>query len=83
MVTSPSGILTNVIEEYDGRLWQKNDMVFQSTDHSFRAPLFTAYKCFHGHAIDTYLFDLIILWIINIFLLIILVDGRLAQWMRK
>lgn len=83
LVTSPSGILTNVIEEYDSRLWQKNDMVFQSTDDSFRAPLFTAYKCFRGHAIDTYLFDLIILWIINIVLLTILVDGRLGRWMRK
>ncbi len=83
LVTSPSGILSEVITEYDGRLWQKNDQVFQNTDESFRAPLYSAYKTFCGMMIDTYLFDVIIIWVINAVLLIVLLDGHVAEWMRK
>ncbi len=83
LVTSPSGILTEVITEYDGRLWQKNDMVFQSTDKAFKAPLFSAYKTFCGVMIDTYIFDLVVIWLINLLLLIVLLDGRLGRALRK
>lgn len=83
LVTNPSGLLSDVIIEYDGRLWQKNDVVFQNTDKAFRAPLYTSYKNLRGYLMDTYLFDTIILWVINLILLLILLDGRLGRWMLK
>ena len=83
LVTSPSGILSEVITEYDGRLWQKNDQVFQNTEKAFKAPLYSAYKKIGGVMIDTYIFDLIVIWLINIALLIVLLDGHLASWLRK
>lgn len=83
LVCNPSGLLSDVIIERDNRLWQKNDMVFQNTDKSFTAPLFTSYKNFYGHLIDTYLFDTIVIWVINLVLFIILIDGRFGKWMRK
>lgn len=82
LVTSPSGILSEVIKEYDGRLWQKNDQVFQNTDQAFRAPLYSSYKNIHGFMIDTYLFDVFMIWVLNLALLLILLDGRLGRWMR-
>ena len=83
LVCNPSGLLSDVVIERNNRLWQKNDMEFQNTDKAFGAPLFTSYKNFHGHLIDTYLFDTIILWVINLILFIILIDGRLGKWMRS
>ena len=83
LVTSPSGILSEVITEYNGRLWQKNDQVFQNTEKAFKAPLYSAYKKIGGVMIDTYIFDLIVIWLINIALLIVLLDGHLASWFRK
>ncbi len=83
LVTNPSGILSDVIIEHNGRLWQKNDVVFQNTDKAFRAPLYTSYKNLRGHLIDTYLFDLIIIWVLNLILLLILLNGRLGRWMLK
>lgn len=83
LVTSPSGILTEVITEYDGRLWQKNDQVFQNTEESFRAPFYSSYKTFCGVMIDTYLFDVLVIWVINGVLLMFLLDGRVASWLRK
>ena len=83
LVCNPSGLLSDVIIERDNRLWQKNDMVFQNTDKSFSAPLYTSYKSFNGHLIDTYLFDTIVIWVLNLILFIILIDGRLGKWMRK
>ena len=83
LVCNPSGLLSDVVIERNNRLWQKNDMVFQNTDKAFGAPLYTSYKNFHGYLIDTYLFDTIILWVINLILFIILIDGRLGKWMRS
>lgn len=83
LVTNPSGMLTEVVMEHDGRLWQKNDFVFQDTDKAFGAPLYSPYKVVLGMKIDTYVFCLIIMWVINLAFLALLMDGRLAQWMRK
>ena len=82
-VTNQSGVLSaEIIKEYDGRLWQMNDQVFQETDKALGAPLFSPYKCFWGEKIDTYLFDLLVIWALNLFFLIVLVDGSLAKKIR-
>lgn len=66
---------SNIIVEYNGRLWQKNDVVFQDTDKSFYAPIFSPYKMVFGVKVDTYLFDLIVMWIENAILFVVLLFG--------
>lgn len=83
LVTSPSGYMSEVITEYKGRLYHKSDYVFQNTDDAFMAPLYSPYKTFFGVKIDTYVFDILVLWFLNLLLLVVLLDGRLGVWLRK
>ncbi len=82
-VTNPSGIMTEVIVEYKGRLYQKNDQVFQNTEHAFKAPLFSPYKKIFGVMIDTYIFDVLVIWLINIVAFAFLLHGKVNAWLRK
>ncbi|MBQ3635566.1 MAG: ATP-binding cassette domain-containing protein [Bacteroidales bacterium] len=82
-VTSPTGMMSEVICEYDGKLWHKTDQVFQDTDKAFSAPLFVPYKRFMDQNVDTLLFNVIVIWMINMVLFLILLDGHLGAWMRK
>lgn len=82
-VTSPTGIMSEVIAEYDGRLLHRTDQIFQDVKTSFSAPLFTPTKNFMGNRIDTFIFDVLIIWFINLILFLILLDGHLAKWLRK
>ena len=82
-VTNPAGIMSEAIGEYDGRLWQRNDQVYQNTDAAFSAPLFTPHKTFRGEKYDTYIFDVMVIWFLNLVLMLFLLDGHVAAWMRK
>ncbi|MCQ2204658.1 MAG: ATP-binding cassette domain-containing protein [Bacteroidales bacterium] len=82
-VCSKSGaIVSDVIMEFDNRLWQKSEAVYQDTDKAFRAPLFSPYKVVFGERIDTYVFDVIILWLMNAVMFIILQTGILGKILR-
>lgn len=82
-VCSKSGaIVSDVIMEYNNRLWQKSEAVYQDTDKAFDAPLFSPYKVIFGMRIDTYIFDVIVLWLINIFQFIILQTGIIGAILR-
>ncbi len=79
-VCSKSGaIVSDVIMEYDNRLWQKSEPVYQDTQESFSAPLYSPYKYIFGTPIDTYIFDVAIMWVANIILLIILQTGIVGK----
>ena len=72
-VCSKNGnIVSDVIMEYDNRLWQKSEPVYQDTKESFNAPLYSPYKYIFDTPVDTYIFDVIIMWIANVILFIIL-----------
>ena len=72
---SSKGALSDMISEYDGKLWQKTDLVFQDTNESINAPLFSPYKCVAGYKIDTFLFDVIMIWVQNTILFLALIGG--------
>lgn len=83
-VCSKSGaIVSDVIMEYDNRLWQKSEAVYQDTRESFNAPLFSPYKYIFGMAIDTYVFDVIVMWMFNLILFVILQTGVIGHILRK
>ncbi len=71
--------VADVIQEYKGRLWQKSDVVYQDTEDSFCAPLFSPYKSISGTRIDTYIFDVIVIWLQNAVLFIALIFGWLDK----
>lgn len=83
-VCSKSGVIvSDVIMEYDNRLWQKSEPIYQDTQNAFNAPLFSPYKLIFGQPIDTYIFDVIIIWIGNIIMFIILQTGIIGHILRK
>lgn len=82
---SSKGALSDMISEYDGKLWQKTDLVFQDTNESINAPLFSPYKCIAGYKIDTFLFDVIMIWVQNTILFLALIGGwfnKLSRWFK-
>lgn len=83
LVTSTSDKFGSVIVEYNGRLWQKNDLVFQDSEDAFSAPLYMPHKTLWGMRIDTYVFDILMIWILNAILFLVLISGRLSKWMLK
>lgn len=83
LVTSTSDKFGSVIVEYNGRLWQKNDLVFQDSEDAFSAPLYMPHKTLWGMRIDTYVFDILMIWILNTILFLVLISGRLSKWMLK
>lgn len=76
------GFIADMIAEYNGRLWQKADIVFTDTDSSLGAPLFSPYKNFCGVLIDTYVFDILVIWVINLVLFLLLLSGLPAKLFR-
>lgn len=83
-VCSKSGaVVSDVIMEYDNRLWQKSEAVYQDTDKAFDAPLFSPYKVVFGERIDTFLFDVIIMWLMNMCLFFILQTGVIGKLLRN
>ncbi len=72
-------LVADVIKEYDDRLWQKSDVIYQDTRDAFNAPLYTPYKCVAGVRIDTYIFDVIVIWVENLALLLLLIFGVLNR----
>jgi len=83
-VCSKSGaVVSDVIMEFDNRLWQKSEAVYQDTNKSFMAPLFTPYKDLFGIKIDTYLFDVMVMWLMNILLFVVLETGVLGKLLRS
>ncbi len=83
-VCSKSGaIVSDVIMEYDNRLWQKSEAVYQDTDKSFNAPLFSPYKMVFGMRIDTYLFDVAVMWLQIAALFIFLQTGFIGKLLRN
>ncbi|MCQ2228536.1 MAG: ATP-binding cassette domain-containing protein [Bacteroidales bacterium] len=83
-VCSKSGaVVSDVIMEYDNRLWQKSEAVYQDTDKSFKAPLFTPYKVVGGEKIDTFMFDVLIMWLMNIILFFVLQAGVIGNLLRN
>jgi ABC-type multidrug transport system ATPase subunit len=82
---SSKGSLSEMISEYDGKLWQKTDLIYQDTDEFLSAPLFSPYKNVAGYKIDTYLFDIIVIWVQNTILFLALIGAwfnKLARWIR-
>lgn len=72
-VCSKNGsIMSDVIMEYDNRLWQKSESVYQDTDKAFGAPLYSPYKMIFGMKVDTFIFDIVIMWLENILFFIML-----------
>lgn len=78
-VCAKGTLLADMIACYDNRLLQKSDVVFQDTNKSFGAQLFSPYKSVFGIKIDTFIFDVIIIWLQNAFLFIALLFG----WLKK
>ncbi len=73
-------ILSNKILEYDRHLWQKTDPVYQDPRPGiFSAHLLAPYKVVGNYKIDTYLFNLIMLWIGNIILFVMLYFSLLSK----
>lgn len=82
---SSKGSLSDMITEYDGMLWQKTDLIFQDTKKSINAPLFSPYKYVAGYKIDTFLFDVLMIWAQNIILFIALIGAwfnKLSHWFK-
>ena len=82
---SSKGSLSDMIAEYDGRLWQKTDLIYQDTDEWINAPLFAPYKNIAGYKIDTFLFDIIVIWIQNAILFLALIGAwcnKLSRWIK-
>ncbi len=73
-------MIADVIKEFDGRLWQKSDVIYQDTYDAFNAPLYSPYKCVAGVRIDTYIFDIIVIWLENLALLLLLLCSALNKF---
>lgn len=74
-----SGSISEIIYEYNNRFWQKSDAVYQDTNEGLGAQLFSPYKCFFGMKVDTYVYDVVMLWVQNLILFFVLLTGLFAK----
>lgn len=74
-----NALAADAIKEYNGKLYQKSDVVFQDTEESLNAPLYTPYKSVNGTRIETFLFDVLVIWFHNVVLFIMLIFGWLDK----
>lgn len=75
-----NALLSNKILEYNRRLWQKTDPIYQDPEPGiFSAHLLAPYKRAGSYRIDTYTFNLMIIWAGNIMLFAFLYFGIFSK----
>ncbi|MCU4164937.1 ATP-binding cassette domain-containing protein [Carboxylicivirga caseinilyticus] len=73
LVKNSNQFFANKIIEYKGELWQKVDPIFQDPEEPFlKAHFLAPSKNIGSYNIDTFLANLIIIWMINVFLFVTL-----------
>ncbi|MFZ4401270.1 MAG: ATP-binding cassette domain-containing protein [Bacteroidales bacterium] len=72
--------LENKIVEKNGTLIQNVDPVYKKPESNWgRAHFYASYKIFAGNEIDTYIFNLLVIWLITIILYFLLLSDSLKK----
>jgi ABC-type multidrug transport system ATPase subunit len=75
-----STLMNNKILEYKNRLWQKTDPIFQDPRPGILAAhLFAPYKIVKEYKIETYYYNIAVIWIITLFLFTLLYFGIFSK----
>ncbi len=75
-----NALLSNKILEYGRRLWQKTDPIFQDPKPGwFSAHLLAPYKMVGSHKMNTYSFNLMVIWAYSLILFILLYFGMASK----
>ena len=85
LVKNRSSITSPVLIEVDNEIIEKADPIFQDPDCALGAKLYSPYKrlAFLDKNIDTPIFNVIVLWIMNLLLFVLLYSGILSRFLNS
>ena len=85
LVKNRSSITSPVLIEVNNEIIEKADPIFQDPDCALGAKLYSPYKrlAFLDKNIDTPIFNVIVLWIMNLLLFVLLYSGILSRFLNS